>query len=345
MQSPWDTLQTREKTQPVGFLQSILQIRTGVFAIIIRYMPTVSVVIVSWNTCILLESCLRSLYNSLQKLRPEDLEVWVVDNASTDGSLEMIAEKFSQVRPVSNPENVGFAAGNNQAIRSSQGDYILLLNPDTEVLPGAIDTLLDFMEVKPIAGAAGALLLNPDHSLQTSCYPFPTLGGELWRLLHLDRVYTYGVYDMQAWPQNTFRAVDDIQGACLMLRRQTLDRTGLMDESYFMYTEEVDLCYRIKQQGWENYWVPQAKVVHFGGQSTSQVAQKMFLCLYQSKLQFFRKHYGRRAALGYKMILLLVSLLRLLAVPFALIESREKRQQHFDLAKNYRMLLGAIPGW
>jgi N-acetylglucosaminyl-diphospho-decaprenol L-rhamnosyltransferase len=305
----------------------------------------VSVIIVSWNTRELLQACLASLYQSLLTIENEQLEVWVVDNASSDGSAQMVHDIYPQVNLIVNTQNPGFGQANNQAIRESSGDYVWLLNPDTEVLSGAIEALITYLELHPESGAVGSMLLNKDRTRQNSCYPFPTLRREFWRLFHLDRIWAYGVYNMESWSIETNHPVDVIQGASLMFRRIVLDQVGFFDESYFMYTEEVDLCYRTRQAGWLLYWIPASQVIHFGGQSTSQVSEKMFLCLYQSKVHFFRKHYGNLSANLYKMILFLISLGRLVVLPLSLFETSDKRIKHRQLANNYRLLIQKIFDW
>jgi len=315
-----------------------------------------SIVIVNWNTLNLLAQCLESLVTSpnLQisdsldqpgshHLSPVRIEVLVVDNASTDGSTAMVRARFPWVRLIENQENVGFARANNQAIRESQGHFVLLLNPDTEVKSGALKILVRFMDAHPQTGAVGPRLLNPDGTLQASCHPAPTLPGELWRLSHLDALWPYALYPMSEWALDTPRRVDVLQGACLLLRRSALDQVGLLDEDYFMYSEEVDLCHRLKQTSWSLYWVPEAQVVHYGGQSTQQVAAEMFLQLYQSKLLYFRKHYGWPAAQAYKLILAAAALARLSLSPLAWLERVPQREQHLILAGQYLRLLKALP--
>ncbi|MCP5013779.1 MAG: glycosyltransferase family 2 protein, partial [Ketobacter sp.] len=244
-------------------------------------------------------------------------EVVLVDNASADGSADMVREQFPQVRLVESPENVGFAQGNNLAVPLCQGEYVLLLNPDTIVKPGAFDALVEFLDENPEAGSAGSMLLNPDETLQPSCHPAPRLTRELWRLFHLDVVKPYGRYHMHTWSLDTPREVDVVQGASMLVRKEILDRIGFLDGDYFMYSEEVDLCFRLQQAGWKLYWVPQSKVIHYGGQSTKQVATDMFMQLYLGKLKYFRKHYGGGAGIVYKLILAAASLFRLLLTPLA----------------------------
>jgi GT2 family glycosyltransferase len=217
------------------------------------------------------------------------------------------------------------------------------LNPDTCVQPGALDELVNYLDQHPPVGACGSCLFNPDGSLQPACYPFPTLGREAWRLLHLDRLVAYGVYDLSRWDLQTPRPVDVIQGTSIMLRRQALDQVGLLDESYYVYTEEVDLCYRLHQAGWQLVWVPRSRVTHYGGQSTQQVAQSMFISLYKTKTQYFRKHQGRGAAFAYRMILLFASLLRLAGSAGLWLVPAAKREKQRQIAANYLHLIRQLP--
>jgi N-acetylglucosaminyl-diphospho-decaprenol L-rhamnosyltransferase len=299
-------------------------------------MLPLSIIIVNWNTRDLLGQCLDSIF---QTINADLCEVIVVDNASTDTSTEMVQKRFPQVQLIQNSWNVGFARANNQGIRQSIGRYVLLLNSDTIVMPGALQALLAFMDTHPEAGCAGARLLNPDTSLQYSCSSAPTISSEFRRMLHLPGVRSDGYYPMDRWDLSQPHQVDVILGACMLLRRETLDQVGLMDESFFMYSEEVDLCYRIHRAGWQIYWIPQAQVVHIGGQSSRQASAEMFLRLYESKLIYFRKNHGRIRAGIYKLLLAISSLIRLSLVPLVCFESTERRQAHLAQAGNYERLL------
>lgn len=269
-----------------------------------------SIAIVNWNTRAHLERCLESIEvcrNSSMALgestaasSQEDIEVIVVDNGSSDGSAELVREYFSRVRLIANPENVGFSRANNQALWESEGQLVMLLNSDTEVRKGALATLMAFMAEHPRAGAVGPRLLNADGTLQPSCHPMLTPEREFWRLAFLDRALHRATYPMENWRMDRPHRVEVIKGACLMLRRKALDEVGPLDEGYFMYTEEVDLCYRLAQAGWELWWEPRAKVVHYGEASTRQVAEKMYLQLYRSKVQFYRKFGGESEARRFK---------------------------------------------
>jgi GT2 family glycosyltransferase len=269
-----------------------------------------SVLIVNWNTREFTRNCLRSLAATSDRVEadrlacgPYQVEVIVVDNGSQDQSVEMIRAEFPWVRLIENARNRGFAPANNQAYQISSGRYVLLLNSDTAVLPGAVRTLLEFMESHPDCGGGGALLRNADGSLQPSCHPMLTPWREFWRLTFLDRAWRRATYAMTRWDTAQPRTVEAIKGACLIVRRAALEPAApLLDEQYFMYTEEVDLCYRLAQRGWRLYWIPQAQVTHFGEVSSRQAYTTMYVQLYRSKVQFYRKFGGEPRARRFKQL-------------------------------------------
>jgi GT2 family glycosyltransferase len=299
-----------------------------------------SIVIINWNTRDLLQGCLTSIFASTLEM---DYEVIVVDNDSSDGSQEMVLEHFPKVKLISNSSNPGFARANNQALKITRGKYILLLNPDTIVKQDAIGKLVEFLEATPGAGGVGARLLNGDGSLQMSAYPEPTLFREFWRMFHFDGIYCYAAYPMDHWGLEGPQEVDILMGACLLIRKVSLDTVGLFDEDYFMYSEEVDLCARLKHAGWPLYWLPSAEVIHYGGQSTQQIAEEMFLQLYRAKILYFRKHRSKLAVLTYKSILFLAALGRLVLTPFSYLERPAQRDNHLILSRNYRRLFWLLP--
>jgi len=304
-------------------------------------MTVLSILIVNWNGGQVLLDCLESIFEN-----PPDqpYEVILVDNASGDASAHAAESRYPQVQVIHSPANLGFAGANNIAFNRASGEYLLLLNPDTIVQPGALQTLLSYLAENSRAGAAGARLLNPDGSLQPSCSPESTLSREFARLFHLKGVRPDGYYEMKDWDTAAPRRVDTLLGACLMVRRTAQLQIGAMDETFFMYSEEVDYCRRLRQAGWEICWVPQARVVHLGAQSTRQAASQMFLQLYLAKVQYFRKHYGRFSARLYKLILFGAGMARLAAAP--LIRTRPSRQSEDQqaLVDNYQKLLKALPG-
>lgn len=318
-----------------------------------------SIIIVNWNTRDLLAKCLESVARcqmsdvSVQKskvgdqeflsldsdLRPLTSETFVIDNASTDGSTTMVHERFPWVQLIENRENVGFAQANNQAICHSRGRYVLLLNSDTVVHGGALATLVAFMDAHPQAGACGARLLNGDGSLQPSVHPMLTPGREFWRLTFLDRLWPRATYRQATWDTVTPRPVEVIKGACLVLRRVALDQVGLLDDQYFMYTEEVDLCYRLARASWKLWYLPKAVITHFGEASSKQVREEMYLQLYRSKVQFYRKFGGRSRVALYKPLVALAYLPRALVAGIAgLGRPRWRRLAHL-----YRRLLQELP--
>jgi GT2 family glycosyltransferase len=308
----------------------------------------VSIIVVNWNTCTLLLGCLKSIHNATvanhgQRLSSECselFEVIVVDNASIDGSPTEVASQFPWVKLVVNEENVGFARANNLGIRLATGQYILLLNSDTIINPSTLPTLVGFMDGRLQLGACGPRLLNSDGSLQHACHPMLTPGREFWRLLFLERIYPRTTYPLARWSTTQPRQVEAIKGACLLLRRSALDQVGLLDEDYFMYTEEVDLCHRLARSGWELWYVPQAVVTHFGGASSSQMAETMYVQLYRSKLQFYRKFGGERRARLAKLLYLVAYAPRwLVAAGMAGL-----RPEYAARARTYRHLLADLPG-
>lgn len=301
---------------------------------------SIDIIIVSWNTKTLLANCLHSV---VEATPPGTYKIWVVDNGSTDGTQDMLASAYPQVRLIQNQENVGFARANNQAINEGAGKYVLLLNPDTIIHPGSLEIMKNFLRETPSAGAVGPLVYNPNGTLQTSAYPAPTLFRELWRLFHLDKLIPIGSYRQSDWEHDRPREVENLLGACILVRRSVLNQIGLFDEHYFMYSEEIDLCFRMRRAGWQIYWLPEASIVHFGGQSTHQVAEAMFLELYRGKILYFKKHYGLAIGMLYKLIILLATLVRFAFAPFIVFSVGEQYSARRQLLRRYWTLLKSLP--
>jgi N-acetylglucosaminyl-diphospho-decaprenol L-rhamnosyltransferase len=266
----------------------------------------VSAIIVNWNTRDLLVQCLQSLHDTTGD---QDLEVIVVDNASSDGSPEMVRKRFPQVKLIENQENVGFAQANNQAIKRCRGHYMLLLNSDTQVLPGSLDKTVRFMDEHPRTGITGVRLLNPDRTFQASYTPFPTLWQEFLMLSGLGRSLIRPTFPSCA--PETGKGAQQIkgyvEGAYLMARREAVDQVGGLDERIFMYAEEVDWCYRFAQAGWEVWYLPDVAIVHYGGQSSKQRQGRMEAELYRSRVYFFHKHYGLVEAQLLRLLIYLIT--------------------------------------
>jgi N-acetylglucosaminyl-diphospho-decaprenol L-rhamnosyltransferase len=243
----------------------------------LRGAPKLTVAIVSFNTRALLEACLSALRASLAATPELGARVVVVDNASADGSAAMVRARFPEVELLASPENLGFAGGNNLVLRQAGTPYVLLLNPDTEVR----------------AGAVGGRLVYPDGSFQHAAFRFPTLPMSFFDFFPLNHRLIdsrlNGRYP-RSWYGCAFE-IDHPLGAALMLRREALDQVGPLDEGYFMYAEEVDLCWRIKRAGWQIWYTPDATIVHHQAAATGQFRGEMLVHLHRSRYRFFARHY------------------------------------------------------
>jgi len=248
-----------------------------------------SIIVVNWNTHKLLRQCLEAVYGTLRGL---DFDVWVVDNASTDGSARMVRDDFPQVRLIENAENLGFACANNQALSKCDGRYVLLLNSDAFVQFGAVQQLAEALEEDPHAGIAGPRLIYPDGCEQTSHGQLPSFRSEILSLLGWDRLTARS--HLSSDPAEVVET-GVVSGACLFARSQMLDEIGFLDDRFFMFSEEVDLCARAGQAGWKVLYVPSAQVIHIGGGSSELTAQRV-LDLYAAKRQYFQKYQGDAAA-------------------------------------------------
>lgn len=254
--------------------------------------PDVSVVIVSWNVRDLLQQTLETLY---RESRHVSFETVVVDNGSTDGSVELVRESWKQVRLISLPENRGFAVGNNIGFNEARGRYILLLNSDTIVLPTTLPGMVSFLDQHPETGCVGARHLNPDGTLQRSIDNFPSLLNDFLSYSELHRLSVLQPFLRRRFPwwseHDQVRDVDWVNGACMMVRSEVIAQLGGLDEGYFIYAEEIDWCYRMIQAGWRVSFTPEAEIIHLGGQAMNRVADKRIVLKYKGQYRFYRKHY------------------------------------------------------
>lgn len=275
-------------------------------------MLDLSIIIVNWNAEDLLTKCLRCVYDTVRQI---SYEIIVIDNASSDGSQAMVRRDFPDVILIENSDNVGFAAANNQGMEIARGRYYLLLNSDAFVEENTIDAMVAFMDAHPEAGMSACKLLYEDRRLQPSCYAFPTLRTELYMALQLDKLFPkspeFGKFLMTYWDFNDVREVDVVMGAFMLVRREAVDQVGMMDASYFMYSEEIDWCYRLKRAGWKTYYVPDVQTVHIWWGSGQKARVRMHLQMYRSKVYFFRKNYGRLSSLALKLLVGLGCVVRL----------------------------------
>ena len=244
-----------------------------------------SIVIINWNTPALLLQCLDSVYNTKSRF---DFEVIVVDNGSSDDSVFLVETRYPAVKLIKNDKNLGFARANNQGLEIGKGRYFLLLNSDTIILPDAIDALIQAADCDPRVGVIGPKLLNMDGSLQKSWASFPSFLSEL-----VGR--NFRAWKPVAEIPDTFE-VDWIMGACMLVRAETIQDVGKMDEDYFFYSEETDWCFRIKKKNWKIWYLANAQIHHLGGGSTRRGSVIQLVRLYQGKLLYFRKNYGTRAS-------------------------------------------------
>lgn len=257
-------------------------------------MKQLSVVIVNYNVKFFVQLCLDSLSKALDGV---DYEVFVVDNASSDGSVEYLSRMFPSVKLIANKDNVGFARANNQAIRQCEGKYILLLNPDTVVTRRAMTGCLDFLEKNKKAGAVTVKMLSGKGLFQKeSKRSFPTVASSFYKLSGLSSMFpkskVFGKYNLLYLSQDEIHPVDVFCGAFIMFRKELVERCGLLDEDYFMYGEDIDFSYRLmKGTGMQNYYLP-FPIIHFKGESTKKSSMKYTKAFYGAMLIFYRKHYG-----------------------------------------------------
>jgi N-acetylglucosaminyl-diphospho-decaprenol L-rhamnosyltransferase len=232
-----------------------------------------SVIILNYYSAGLVKQCLRGLTAAKLAL---SYEVIVVDNASHDGCLEAVAREWPEAKRVALPSNRGYAAGNNAGLRVAQGDYVLILNPDIAILPGTLERLVAFMDGKPKAGLVGPRLVNPDGSLQYSCYHFPSFLLPLFRRTPLGKLSLFRRwlehYQMLAWDHRQSKQVDWLLGACLLARRTVLSGVGLLDERYFLYVEDTDWCRRFWAAGFEVWYAAEVEIVHYHERLSAQAS-------------------------------------------------------------------------
>jgi GT2 family glycosyltransferase len=293
----------------------------------------ISVVIVGWNAKHYLELCL----DSLAKAPPRrSMEVFVVDNASTDGSAEMIKAKFPWVKLIKSPENLGFSKGNNVAIRQCQGRYIALVNPDVIVFAGCLDALADFLDQNPKVGNVGPRVFNPDMSMQSTCRRFPTLWNNFCTATRLERAFKGSPFfageHMFYFAHDRTLAVDVIVGCFSFIRREALDSVGLLDENLFMYGDDVDWCRRARNAGWQMTFYPGGQAIHDRGKTTAPYPVRFAVAQQRSVLYYWTKHHSFWGVLGIRAIMTGHHLLRYF---FAVASSilRPKKRAEGDMRK------------
>jgi len=254
------------------------------------------IVIVNWNAGDKLASCLRSIPSAGEGLT---VRVVVLDNASTDGSCEMVEGTFPDLEVMRSRENLGYARANNQVLKryADSARFVLLLNPDTVVAPDTFRRMLDFLEANSRAGIVGCRIVTPRGTLDWACKrAFLTPSLMFYKALRLDKLLPksprFGRYQLTYLDENQIHEVDSVVGAFMMIRHECLQAVGLLDDSYFMYGEDIDLCYRAKEAGWKVFYVPTATVLHHKGESTRRYSYRMIHLWYESTWKFYRRRIG-----------------------------------------------------
>jgi len=271
----------------------------------------ISIVIVSWNAKHYLEMCLDSLAATAPR---RSMEILVLDNASTDGSAEMVEARFPQVKLIRSRENLGFSRGNNVAIRECRGRYIALVNSDVVILPGCLDALADFLDKHPKVGNVGPRVLNPDMTLQISCRRFPTVWNNFCSATGLASVFKnssiFAGEQMFFSPHDRTTPVEVLVGCFSMIRREAFDAVGLLDEGLFMYGDDLDWCRRCWNAGWEVVFYPGAQAIHYRGKSAAPYPIRFAVAQQRSVLYYWSKHHNSLGVLGIRSIMVLHHLLR-----------------------------------
>jgi len=292
--------------------------------------PDLTVSIISSDNLNLLLPCLRSAFEGTHEI---SLEVYVVDNASMDNTTEVVKATFPQVTVIRNEVRQGFSTNNNMVLHQGRGRYLMLLNDDTMIQDSALDHMVEFMDAQPRAGAVGGFLLNPDGSSQPAFARFPhPMVEAVWPVLN----WYHHTVEQADHPFE----VDSVHGAAMLVRRGVINRVGLLDTAFDpIYSEEVDWCYRIKQAGWQIYTHPQARIIHYGGQTMNRIMPRKYELLLSHRMLYFRKHAGRWAADVYRVTLGLSTAVKL--VCWTLIDVlqgdrqaiKEKRKLHWYILK------------
>ncbi len=306
----------------------------------------ISVIIVSYNVSSFLDQALTTLYDSIRGL---EVEVYVVDNASSDDSVEMVKRKYPRVHLIENEQNLGFAGANNMALAKVKGRFVLLLNPDTVLRRDTLKTMVDFMDEHTETGAAGCKIINPDGSLQLACRRgFPTPGVAFYKLIGLSGLFPkskkFGAYNLTYLDPDALTEVDAISGSFMILRKEMLDSVGFLDEEFFMFGEDLDLCYRIKQAGWKIYYVPSTEIIHFKGESTKTVpALKSVSDFYKAMHIFVGKHFRGHSKIILPQWLLITGIYFRMGLGYSVRILRSLRQPLLDLfLLNVSLVLGIL---
>jgi hypothetical protein len=289
-----------------------------------------TIIIVNWNTKLFLQKCLQSLKNNKTL---HSSEIIVVDNASTDGSQDMVTKYYSDILFIRNKENIGFAKANNAGMQQSSGRYIALLNSDIEVIDGCLDLMIDYMDMYLSIGILGPKILWPDKTLQITCREFPNLLNNLFPAVGLSKIFRYSKAfsgeHMFYFSHDRVRRVNALVGCFLMVRKKAIDQVGLLDEQFFIYSEEIDWCSRFWSAGWEVVFYPVAEAIHHGRGGSSNEPTRFAIEQRKSELKYWKKHYSPLKYRCFKFIAYFHYLIRIAASIIILIFKPAYREKSY----------------
>jgi len=275
-------------------------------------MKDISVIIVNWNTKELLRSCVSSVQADVEGIA----EIIVVDNGSSDGSQDMIHVEYPEVVLIENKKNLGFAKANNVGIKKMTRRYACLVNSDVIVLPGCMNVLAEYMNANSGVGVVGPRVLWPNMTIQDSCRKYPTLWNNLCESIRLNKIFPhsnlFSSEHMMYFKHDRLIEVDGLVGCCMMIRKIALDEVGLFDESFFIYSEETDLCKRMSESGWKIIFNPKAQIIHYGRGSSSKEPLTFALEQQKSKMKYWKKHNSKLSVIIYKSLLVARHIIRLI---------------------------------
>ena len=306
-----------------------------------------SIIIINWNTKDLLLACLGSL--SQQQINYKT-EIIVVDNASSDGSPEIVNKNYQHVKLIRNDMNLGFGKANNIGIKQSRGRYVCLLNSDVRVLPGCMESLINFMDQNKSIGISSPKILAPDMIMQSTCRKLPSLWNNICELLYLNKLFPksemFSSEHMDFFDHKTVRHVEGLAGCCLIIRKAALDQVGLFDERFFIYFEETDLCKRFRQAGWDIVFSPDAVVIHHHAASSSKDPVRFHIEFIKSQMQYWEKNHSKTAVIIFMFILLIHHGTRLIlrSISYIFTAPAKRIQMTQQLSKHYLCLKLIITG-
>lgn len=307
-----------------------------------------SLIIVNWNARQFLLECLQSIVETVGSLRTETI---VVDNGSLDGSVDTVRARFPWAMIIENKYNLGFAKANNIGIRTSRGKYVGMLNSDVVVLGDCFRILYDYLETNPNVGIVGPKMLGPAREARRSTMSFPSLCNNAFRALALDSFFSrsrrFGQYLMAYREFTSVQEVDILNGFFWMIRREALDNVGLLDESFFFYGEDIDLCRRFERGDWLRVYHPGAACIHYGGASSARQPLRFFIEMQKANLQYWKKHHGATGSFAYRGILLVHHTLRLLGYSLKCVLSpRPSAEARYKMRRSWEALRWLLdPSW